>query len=349
MKKGVFIRHSSFVIRHSPKAPSAFTLIELLVSMAVLTLLIVLISKLFSAASLVTSVGNGHMEADSATRNLLDRMAVDISQMVKRPDVDYFLKSGSTGTDLYGNSILAQPQAGNGLTGSNDQIAFYSQVPGYFTTGTSPSPVSLVAYRVNGDTSSPYYNKLQRLGYGLSWSGIGAITPVSGTSTPVMPVVFTTSGTNAISYYWPLATNNTTANPNYELAGPQVFRMEYYYVLKGTIVSGTSYPSILSNTPWDSRNPGPNHTSVNGLQDVAAIGVVIAVIDSKSQLLVSGSNLTTLAESMQDFPISNPSNTPKPGDLESQWEAAINSANYIPRVARINIRVYSRTFYLPSN
>ena len=39
------------------------------------------------------------------------------------------------------------------MTG-NDQIAFYSAVPGYYPPTGSQSPVSLVAYRVNSDSTS---------------------------------------------------------------------------------------------------------------------------------------------------------------------------------------------------
>lgn len=319
----------------------AFTILELLVSIAVLALIMVLIAQIFSAALAVTGTRNKRMDADAQARVVFDRMAIDIAQMVKRADVDFFLKSSTA--DQYGNP--AQPQPGN------DQIAFYSQVPGYFTSGAAQSPVSLVAYRVNADSSSPQYNnKLQRLGYGLLWSVGGNIIPVTDGSTPAMPVVFSSSGiNNAISYYWPIATN-MTANPNYELAGPQVFRMEYYYVLKGSNTigaSGSPLSSTLSDTPWDTRSP-LNHTSVNGLQDVAAIAVVIAVVDPKSLILVKDKQLTDLAAAMQDF--DHPIATPNPGDLEAQWQAAIDdTANGIPRAAAAGIRVYSRTFYLPAS
>ena len=317
----------------------AFTLVEILISIVVLALLMIMITRLFTASQAVIGMANKHMDAETQARAVFDRMAIDFAQMVKRPDVDYCLKSGTA--DQYGNS---QPQPGN------DQIAFYSQGPGYFPAATGSaeqSPVSLVAYRINTDNagSNPYLNKLQRLGYGLVWNGLA--------SSAVMPVVFS-SGTkgatcisgmnNAIFNNWPNATNNT-ADPNYELAGPQVFRMEYCYVLKGQAVAGTAYPSIVSDTPWDTRNPGPNHTSVNGLQDVAAIRVVIAVIDAKTRVLVSNSQLTQLAGQMNDF---SSTASPNPGDLEAQWQTVLNTTAVIPRTAASSIHVYGRTFYLSS-
>lgn len=312
-------------ITKSPNSP-AFTLVELIVSMGVLALLMILISELFSAALAVTGMRNKQMDADAQARAVFDRMAIDFAQMVKRPDVDYFLKDPTN-----------NPQPGN------DQIAFYSQVPGYFTTGTATqqSPVSLVAYRVNGATVGPYYNQLQRYGGGLVWNGITSGTAVvfSGSSSSFSP--------NTITTNWPAATSKTTADANYEAVGPQVFRMEYYYVLKGAIdATGNPMPSILSDTPWDVRPP-LNHTSVNGMQDVAAITMVIAVADPKSRVLINNTQLVTLAGIMDDF---STGGTPNPGDLEAQWQAAISAkTNGIAPIATQSLRVYRRTFYLSSN
>lgn len=317
----------------------AFTLVEMLVSMAVLALLIVMINEVFSSAAMTTTQGNKHMDADAQARAVFDRMAIDFGQMVKRVDVDYFLKS--SGTDQNGNT---QPQTGAGATsGSNDQIAFYSQVPGYYPGTSAQSPLSLVAYRVNSNPNSPYWNQLQRFGCGLLWNGA---------SSAYSPMIFSHSPTsllpNSLSLNWPTATNSTVDdNANYESVGPQVFRMEYYYLVQ----SGTDFP-ILSTTPWDKRVAG--HASINGLQDVAAISVAIAVIDPKSQMLVSGSQLASLSSAMQDFlpNMHNPGNGPtQTGDLEAQWESAIIGSlpAGIPRTAASSIRIYRRDFYLPKN
>lgn len=306
------------------KRHGAFTIAELLAALPVLLLLVVLISQLCNSTQAVITMGHKHMDADAQARAVFDRMATDFAQMVHRPDVDCFLKDASN----------AQP--------GNDQIAFYSQVPGYYSPSGGKSPVSLVAYRVftNGTTA-----QLQRLGYGLEWNGIstGAMTAVSGTDTPAMPVVFSSGIGNAISSYWPIATSSAQ-NPNYELAGPQVFRMEYYYILKGQNVAGASFPSCLSAIPWDVRVPG--HTSVSGLQDVAAIGVVIAFADARSQLLITPAQLADLQSAMLDFPTAD--TTPaNPGDLEAQWQRAINISG-LPRAAAAGIRIYRRWFYLSS-
>src|SRR5438876_2976092 len=99
-----------------------FTLTELLVSMGVLVLLVFLATQLLNSAATLTILGHKQMDADSQARQLLDRMTIDFAQMVKRPDIDYFLKSSSgAGT---GDCGECGPQPGN------DQAAFYSTVPG---------------------------------------------------------------------------------------------------------------------------------------------------------------------------------------------------------------------------
>lgn len=296
----------------------AFTLIELLVSVAVLLMLLALILQLCNSAASITSTGNKRMDADAQARALFDRMAIDFGAMVKRPDVDYYLKG--------------RPPANNQKSG-NDQIAFYSEVAGY--ASGSPGPVSLVAYRLNSST-----HRIERLGKGLKWNGVSTSdTPVVflpiPLASPLPSPLPSPMPAPAPTPAWPQAAT-MDADTDYEPCGPQVFRMEYYYILKGQNASG---PSILSDTPWETRAP-LNHDSVNGLQDVAAIGVVVAVLDSKSRVLASDADLETLAAKMDDF-----SPTMKPGDLEAQWQAAVNAGG-LPRAVASAIRIYGRCFYL---
>ena len=106
------------------------------------------------------SRGNKGMDADEQARALLDRVSVDFTRMVRRADVDYYLKGRPSANNQTGGS-----------SGANDQIAFYSNVGGYAPSVAAPSagstsPVSLVAYRVKPNTL-----RLERLGKGLVWNG----------------------------------------------------------------------------------------------------------------------------------------------------------------------------------
>jgi prepilin-type N-terminal cleavage/methylation domain-containing protein len=269
----------------------AFTLIELMVALSVVALLVLLVARLFDQAATLTTFGLKRMNADEQSRQVFDRMTVDFAQMLKRKDVDYYLKSA------------ANPEAGN------DQIAFYAIVPGYYPSAGSQSPISLVAYRVGAK------NKLERMSKGLLWSG------VSTSSTPIVFLPFTISTT------WPAATNSA-AEPDYEVAGAQIFRFEYAYVLKD---------GPLSLTPWSLR---AGHSAIDGMRDVGAIDICLATIDSKARQLVTDSQIATTAGDMNDFaaPMA-------PGQLLHQWQAAVN-AEALPRPVIQGVRFYERQFDL---
>src|SRR5437764_14781154 len=140
-----------------------FTLAELLVSIIVLALLVLFVSRLVNSAATITTLGNKRMDSDSQARQVLDRMAVDFDQMLKRSDVSYWVK------------------AGNNTEPGNDQIAFFSAVPGNLASTQSSwqSNIALVAYRVNAvDPTSSSYSRMERMGKGLNLNGAysGAIT-----------------------------------------------------------------------------------------------------------------------------------------------------------------------------
>ena len=228
-------------------------------------------------------------------------------------DIGYFMKSPT-----------------NAMLGANDQIAFYSEVPGYFPSSGAQSPISLVGLRMNSDKGY-----LERMGKGLLWNG------VAGANAPMVFLPLT------IKDVWPAAASQD-ADSDYELFGPNLFRFEYGYILKGrTLADGTALPSIYSATPWDTRT-GVAHTAVCGFQDVSAIVALIAVLDPKSRILVGGSEpsrvaaLKVLAGNMADF---DPVAYPNPGDMEKQWQSAIDTSGF-PKPAIAAMRIYRRTFPL---
>jgi hypothetical protein len=335
-----------------------FTLAELLVSVGVLVLVVLLATQLLNSAATITILGHKQMDADSQARQVLDRMAIDFAQMVKRSDVDYYLKSSATPPPT---GVRNVPQIGN------DQMAFYSTVPGYYPSTGSQSPVSLVAYRVNGQ------NKLERMGKGLVWNAVSTSdTPIvfipipisSPLPTPEVPVPTATPPTPAPA--WPQA-GNTTSDPDYEVTGPQVFRFEYYYLLKGGLnPTGGFLTSILSDIPWDTRILG--HSAPEGMQDIAAVVVDIAVIDPKTKVLVSDCQLAQLNGAPLPSSCTPPAQYPvlidwgnttcnncptqtqwqtTPGLLLAQWRAAVDAnAIGLPPPALSGIRLYERRFYL---
>jgi hypothetical protein len=293
---------------------SGFTLAELLVSVGVLVVLVLLFTQLINSAATVNILGHKRMDADSEARQVLDRMAIDFAQMVKRTDVDYYVK-------------LANQQRQQ-----NDQIAFYSAVPGYYPTSPSPaptytqkSPVSLVSYRINSDSTSPSYNRMERMGEGVAWNGVSPSWP---------PLVFsplTISGT------WPAAVSTTTADSSYEVIGPDVFRFEYYY-LRTT--------GALSDGPCSAQN-----CTVNAWREVAAIVVDIAVIDPRSKVLLTNQQIATFNGNSVSSNFLSDFNTDlnRPGQLINQWQNRLNiisKTQALPRPAVSGVRLYERYFYL---
>ncbi len=281
------------------KRTGGFTLAELLITMGVLVLLVLLFTQLLNSAASITTLGHKQIDADSQARQLLDRMAIDFAQLVKRSDVDFFAKG-----------TVAPNSVGGAMTG-NDRIAFYSGVPGYYPSSGSQSPVSLVAYRVNSLSAATAFNKLERLGKGLVWNG------VSGTDKPVVFMPLTIAAT------WSAATSSSLADPNanYEIIGPQVFRFEYCYLLRSN--------GSLSITP------------PSDISQIAAIVADIAVIDSKSKVLLNDTQITSLAGQLGDYTLGM-----VPGQLRNNWQNALNANTTLPRPVLSGVRLYERFFYL---
>ena len=284
------------------KLPSGFTLAELLVSVGVLVLLTLLATQLLNSAAKIITLGHKQMDAGSQARELFDRMAIDFAQIVRRADVDYYLKSSTTANDCR----LCTRQRGN------DQIAFYSTVPGWAAlTGAQQSPVSIIGYRIHlsQDTLS---NRLERLGEGLVWNGA-----TSDTRADARPA--------SVIYWAPLNPWANLSNSPFDIIGPNVFRFEYYYLLKN---------GDLSSTPWYATS------SVRGMQDVSAIIVDIAVIDPKSRGLLSNSDIAGLAEDLADY------GGEAPGGLLAGWRTFLDGNTSLPRPALSSVRLYERSFYL---
>jgi len=274
------------------RPPGGFTLAELLVSITILALLVLLLSRMVNSAADLATMGNKRMDTASQVRPVLDRMAVDFSQMIRRPDVDYYVKSN------------LDPEAGN------DRIAFFCGVEGYYPSSAGHSPVSLVAYRINSDATSASLNRMQRLSKGLEWNGYSSDKPF----------LF---GLQAIVNNWPQATSNSAADPtlDYELIAPQIFRFEYFYLLKTGAISDL---------------PG-----AAGMQDVAAISVAVAAIDQKSRALLSDAQVATLGGRLKDFDATKPIH-----DLTTSWQTMLDGTADMPRVAINGVRIYQRYFYL---
>jgi type II secretory pathway component PulJ len=314
-----------------------FTLAELLVSVFVLALIIFMVAQMMSSAAAITRPASKHIDTDTQARTVFDRMAADFGHMLKRTDIDYWLKQ--QGSRYYPGHSFGHSQ-GRGrrpprTQQGSDQIAFFSQVPGYNASSGLPSPISLVGYRVN---TTSY--QMERMGKNLIWNS----TPPPGSNNP-QPMVFLPL---EIDDTWPTATN-TNSDSDYEVIGPGVFRVEYYYLLKN---------GKLSDNPWynstntsDPAKLNPPHTLTNFLTDVEAIVVTVAVIDPASRSLLPDldQNMNDLIDAMEDFQTQNGRAPVRTGVIEEQWNSVVTDAvsnGWIPPEAAKAIRIYSRYFEL---
>ena len=293
---------SIFRSRGGSSPEGGFTLAELIVSVGALALITVLATQLLNSATTIMTIGHRQMNADAEARELFDRMAVDFSQMIKRSDIDYYLKSSTTASDC----TLCTRQRGN------DQIAFYSTVPGWSSlTGPQQSPVSIVGYRIHVSPDT-FSNRLERLAEGLVWNGATGDTRSDGHPASIV-------------FGAPLNPWANTSHTPFDIISSGVFRFEYYYLLKN---------GDLSSTPWYTIS------SVRGMQDVSAVIVDIAVLDQKTRVLLTDSDIAAIADALPDF------GGQAPGVLLASWRTTLDANRTVPRSALAGVRLYERWFHI---
>lgn len=338
---------------------AGFTLAELLVSVFVLVIITFMVAQLMSSATAIARTGHKHIDTDTQARVVFDRMALDFAQMLKRTDVDCYIKQRAN-YNGHGNGHGCG-RGKNGDKGS-DQIAFFSQVPGYYPSPVSAeqSPISLVAYRVNegNPNNNPAYGRLERLAKGLGWNGLIS-NPNPNSPYPIVFLPQTISNISA----WSAAINNdngaNSRDADYEVIGPSVFRLEYFYLLKN---------GRVTDWPWDKWDYPDQQTIYYplplGLSQIEAIAVAIAVIDPASRALIqtASSNsgygdIVDVAAELPDFrsTCGRGNGQRTVGSVEYQWKGVIESmaqtgqtpqGKLIPREAAKGIRVYTRYFDL---
>jgi prepilin-type N-terminal cleavage/methylation domain-containing protein len=347
------------ILAKPPPRLAGFTLIEIMVAVAVLVILILFVAQLTNSVTGITRVGTKHMAADTQARTVLDRLGFDIGRMIRRNDLDYYIKGPASYTG-HGNGHGWGKKLTGGQQGS-DQCAFFASVPGYYPQSSGQGPISLVAYRVNQNSASATapYLQLERLAKGLLWNGVSNLTNPNA----VYPVVFLPNTISGVSD-WSAAVNNDNSGQSvdpengYETVGSQVFRFEYWYLLKS---------GILTDVPWD-QAATPAHTWLNGWTDVQAIGVAIAVIDPGARTLIPSSTLLDIASDLDDFksaPGHGFGGQKKVGDIEYRWNTVLlgdpadlantpgilnrgttTAGSIVPREVVKSIRVYVRYYDL---
>lgn len=277
-----------------------FTILELLVAMAVLAMLVLMVSQLVQSGTAVIAGSRKNLGADAQAREVFSRFALDVAQMVKRPDLDAVFSD--------------QP--------GNKKVFFYSESPGFASSATNLSTLSLVGYRVGATTG------IERLGKGLPWSGSGGVTFLTYTNsiaTNALPAS-TMAGT------WPAvigtAPDYEGTDADYHPLAQGVFRLEYFFQKKDG-----------SYTLARDQN--------QGFRDVSAIVLALAVLDGDSSKIAT--DTSKLAEALPGPTAANLTNNILPAEL---WQDIVNnsaafaSSAGIPQAAAARVRIYQRAFPL---
>ncbi len=352
--------------RFPAKTTFAFTLVEVLVSVAILSLLTVMITQLTNNASSTTLKNLKYLEAEGQARMVFDRMASDFFKMVKRSDTDIiFAKSPG-----------------------NDGLFFYSEAPAYYENAeiarSAKNSVALIGYRINSKL------QLERLGKGLTWD-----EPAGGT-VPGSVVFLTFSSGSAgpdlastIEGKWPSIGSfrgnySNGTDPDYNVLSDQVFRLEVAFLLsdgKTSIIpitnpSGNQNNLTARTAPSSSSDSSAGYTpgsrwydtaagrgyrcmnaslgsavwSLTGLQDVSAIIVAIAVLDIEGLKLKM--DKSGIIAGLQDPTDADFSSLPMRFMAET-WSKAVNSPTFekvtgLPQASVAQIRIYQRTLYINS-
>lgn len=196
----------------------------------------------------------------------------------------------------------------------NDRMAFLSEVSGYYPSTATPGTLSVVSYRIG--TAPGEFKGLERYGKGLSW-----LADASGETPAVYRHGIGTFAPDAVS---------TAASTDYEGIGPGVIRFEYFYLLKN---------GQLSEVPWDAS---ASHTKVDGFRDVAAICVVMAVIDPSVIGRVTAGDVEALAAKLPDFTTGA---MPSLREVERIWQQAVDNDDFT-RKSGGAVRIHARCFPL---
>src|SRR5206468_9102094 len=133
-------------------------------------------------------------------------------------------------------------------------------------------------------TNNPAYGRLERMSKGLLWNGVSNLI----NSTAIYPIVFQTGqidssctgnscpcngtvGPWALSpptgWSGAICNTNSSTDVDYEIIGPNVFRFEYYYLLKN---------GRVTDWPWDRFDDTTNRQRITdppsiGLSQIRAI------------------------------------------------------------------------------
>jgi type II secretory pathway pseudopilin PulG len=301
------------------KTAQAFTLVELLAAVAVLTIIGILIVQITKAATDTTRLSNRAVDAAAQARLAFDRLALDISALVKRKDVDF--------------------QATNTPAAGAAALEFLSEVTSSGLASASNRGISLVAYQTatHADVGRLC---LLRAGKAVAWSNPGKA--LSGFYSNGLPVRFGDAA-------FPVA----VAGTDYDVLASGIIRMAVGFRLypddEAVTLSGAAAPlsapargQIVYAPPIWKATPSGGGAAVEmvDVSRIAALVVGVVAGDVESLKLASSAAIGDLAGA---FPI--PVNGAMPVET---WQPMVSHVDALPAsvplAVRQGLKVFQRAF-----
>ena len=310
----------------SGRRRGAFSLVEILVAVVILAILMLIMTTVVDVASKTSVTAGKAMDLESEVRLVFDRLAQDLGQAVVRPDVDWNFKKNP---------------------GENDEVGFWAQIRGFAGNRT----LSSVNFRVS-PAAVGGMPELERAARGAGWDDmVLGVEPDPADPKTLAP----------------------PAADDYQLLGDQVFRMEICYLLEDGSLSTTYYNRSVKNSLAESRKPLTSDDSGSGFkagswwtfnnthyvckdatpgravweklaptQNVRALVVGIGVLDRRTRILLTKTQMEDLADRLADAVDGQ--------DILNAWKpvsANPSTLNNIHPMASQTVRFYQRYFPLP--
>lgn len=341
-----------------------------------------MVTQLINGTTATTTNSRKHMDADSQARMIFDRLEDDFGKMVSRKDMDYIFYKNTAGGSGMNDAMFFYSEAPAYY--DNTSIANSSQntvaLVGYRVN--TNLQLERLGKGLTWDGATSVTTTPGGAVYLTVTGTVGGIPDTNSTIATRWPAIGTPAGSNGSGAF------NDGADTDYHLLSDQTYRMEIAFLLSNGTVSakpilsgsGINYTSSASDPPSTTTGTAPTYpagarwfnTSINqgyictsaanitsatswtltwnriGIQDVNAIIVAIAILDTTSREILT--NTSSMVNVLTDPSDSDLASSP-PILMAQTWSNIINSTTFaqsagIPQSAASQIRIYQRYFYI---
>jgi prepilin-type N-terminal cleavage/methylation domain-containing protein len=358
----------------SAAPPGGFTILELLVSMAVFAMLAALVAQLTISATSVATGATKRMDADNQARLIFDRMANDFAKMVNRPDVDcIFAKQPGNDAMFFYSEAPAYAASSLDFSTKNTVALVGYRIN---TNSSNYQPPNYSAgYPVlerlgeklawDGTTS----NDASATQDNTQPGGMVFFAYLAGSATPDPASTLDGNWAKTIGTASSQYTDGT--DKDYQVLSDTVYRMEIAFLLTdGTVstmpvtnpstnannLSASAAPTASTDrtagysvgSRWFNTATGRGYICTNaaagaavwnpiGVQDVSAVIVAIALLDTASRKIVA--SYESMAAALPDASGAT--------SIAKSWgDGNYLTGSGIPQAAASQLRVYQRTFFI---